>query len=59
MNIKICPNCNSEKWEFYSGWKNDEPIEPDEGWCENCGFYYQEHIRYPIQEQIDNFRKHK
>ncbi len=57
MNSNECPNCHSEKWKFVSGWQNNEPIEPDEGWCEDCGFQYKEHCKDPLQNQIERFRK--
>jgi len=54
--MDTCPNCNGDKWEFVSGWQDGEPIEPDEGWCEECGFHYQEHCKHPISEQIAKHR---
>ncbi len=29
---------------------------PDEGWCEKCGFRYSEHILHPLKEQLNRFR---
>jgi hypothetical protein len=51
-----CPNCGVEGYRYVSGWQNNEPIEPDEGWCDVCGYHYVEHCEDPEREQIKRFR---
>ena len=56
MNRNECPNCGVEGYHYVSGWQNGEPIEPDEGWCDKCGFHYVEHCKDPLSKQIERFR---
>lgn len=56
MNANECPCCDAEGYEYVSGWQNNEPIEPDEGWCNECGFHYVEHIKNPLSEQVENHK---
>jgi hypothetical protein len=52
-----CPNCGSQDyWKFYSGWIDGEPIEPDTGHCEWCGFQYSQHVDYPESYQVARYR---
>ena len=51
-----CPNCDSENYHYVSGCQNGEPIEPDEGWCDDCGFQYKQHINDPISAQVARFK---
>jgi len=59
MNFTFeCPNCGSTNWNFVGGHYCDYiKIEPDEGWCDDCGFYYKEHVDDPLEKQILRFRK--
>ena len=59
MNSNECPNCGAEGYTYVSGWQNGEPIEPDEGWCDKCGFRYKEHCKHPLSEQLARFNKDK
>jgi len=55
-----CPSCGSDKWEFHFGAREPDHrfggSEPDEGYCSDCDFQYQEHIRHPMPEQV---KRHK
>jgi len=61
MNDTECPNCDSENWHYVNGWRGGwqggEPIEPDEGWCDDCDFQYHEHCKHPLREQLARFQE--
>lgn len=61
--METCPQCNSIKsWHFCEGepadsiWDRFDKVSPDIGHCWKCGFSYNEHIKYPLEEQIQQFR---
>ena len=56
MNSNECPVCGAEDYHYESGWQNREPIEPDEAWCDKCGYRWQEHCKHPESEQIAKFK---
>jgi hypothetical protein len=58
INFQECPCCGKKKYQFWSGFSIlDGKIEPDEGACYGCGFTYSEHCKYPIEEQIKDYKK--
>ena len=59
MNSNECPVCGAEDYHYESGWQNGEPIEPDEAWCDKCGYHWQEHCKHPESERIINSCKKK
>ena len=56
-----CPICNERNgWHYYSGWGgiDDGQLEPEEGWCDFCGFSYQQHSPSPyadMEKAMDDF----
>jgi C4-type Zn-finger protein len=43
--MRECPVCGEQGklWNYWSGWDNEDgKIEPEESWCEYCGFKYAE-----------------
>ncbi len=56
MSSDECPVCGAENYHYESGWQNGEPIEPDEAWCDVCGYHWQQHCKHPESEQIANFK---
>lgn len=57
MNANECPYCGSEKWHYSSGVYDGEPLEPETGYCEECGFEYSQHVNDPLISQIERFRE--
>ena len=57
MNSNECPNCGEEGYHHVSGWQNGEPLEPDEAWCDKCGFRWIEHCEHPLSEQLAKFKR--
>ena len=56
MSSNECPVCGAENYHYESGWQNGEPIEPDEAWCDVCGYHWQQHCKHPESEQIAKFK---
>lgn len=51
----VCGKCTYKEWEgVYEEYKK---LSPDYGECSSCGFTYQEHIRYPLSEQVEAYKK--
>ena len=62
--MRECPNCGEvKKWHFHYGESDPgsrfNKLEPDQGECEECGFFYSEHIDYSTEEQVTQFREWK
>lgn len=54
MTIKECPNCEANTYDYFYG----SEIEPASGYCESCGFHYEEHPLYgSTNQQIEEYRK--
>jgi len=53
-----CPNCG-KPWHYYRGacevGPGGQQLEPDEGYCEHCGFQYQQHCEHPLVKQLEKF----
>jgi len=56
--MKECPCCGKETYEKYSGESDGEQqLSPDVGWCSSCGFRYSQHVKHPLQEQVEDYHK--
>lgn len=58
--MDFCPNCGEQDdWHFHYGECNadDGKLEPDQGECYTCGFFYSQHVFHPLKEQLERFRK--
>lgn len=62
---KICPVCGKRTYIDYEG-EYDIPDEsgakklsPDTGYCSNCGFVYEEHIKHPLDEQVKKYKRRR
>jgi C4-type Zn-finger protein len=59
-----CPVCGRYKYVEYQG-EYDIPddfggakkLSPDGGFCSHCGFRYSEHINYPFEKQVEDYKK--
>jgi len=52
-----CPYCSKFAYRKYSGlYDGGKKITPDYGKCDNCGFAYEEHIKYSLENQVINYR---
>ena len=57
---KCCPVCGEEElWHYEHG--GDEPPEPDEAWCDFCGYKWTqmagERLGYDIDEYIEELKQ--
>jgi len=64
MSQEQCPVCGNLTFSITQG-EYDIPDEsgakklsPDVGGCTSCGFYYQEHIRDPFEDQVRRYKNH-
>ena len=56
--MEICPVCYKREYQEFEGIYEDfKKLTPDQGRCAACGFYYEEHIKYPIEFQIKKYKK--
>ncbi len=62
MDNQECPVCGKYTFNFRSGDYDHEEngtvgakLTPDEGDCQSCGFFYEEHINYPMSKQATDF----
>ena len=52
-----CPACGSDNYEYYSGaCDSHQQLEPDTGFCPDCGFQYSQHCDHPESEQVERYR---
>ena len=54
-----CPVCGSSAIHFYAGEyeRDGMKLSPDELDCPACGFFYQEHVKHPVEGAIVEHRK--
>lgn len=64
MSQEQCPVCGKFTFSITRG-EYDIPDEsgakqlsPDVGGCTSCGFYYQQHVRYPFEDQVRRYKNH-
>ena len=54
--MRECPLCGEESaWGDAKGWHychDPEYLEPDEGWCDFCGFNFQQHTPSPHDDML-------
>jgi len=63
MSEHECPVCGEEKeWHYVAGECEREAdgsgqqLEPDEWWCDRCGFRYSQHINHSMDEAAKAYR---
>ena len=60
---KKCPVCGHFTYREWKGeydkeeWGQGRKLSPDFGHCSYCGFTYEEHIWFPFEEQVKNYKK--
>ena len=53
-----CPACGSKRYDFYYGaCDSHQQLEPDTGFCPDCGFRYSQHWRHALSEQVERYQK--
>lgn len=59
MMHEYCPNCDRGNYEYIYGelYPDGMQIEPDRGYCKDCGFHYSQHVDHSEQEQVKRFRE--
>lgn len=57
--MAACPVCESPNAREFTGEYDSEgkKLTPDEISCDDCGFFYQEHVKHPLGEAVARHRK--
>lgn len=58
MFSELCPVCQRQNYKHTEGsYETDgQKIDPDEGYCPDCGFHYSEYIGNPMSKQAEKYR---
>jgi len=63
MKGNKCPVCGHSSYFEVEGlydteeWGQGRKLTPDQGYCTICGFFYEEYINYPFEEQTVKYKE--
>ena len=58
MNLGICPVCKKLSFAMWGGnYDGFKKVSPDYGKCHLCGFTWEEHVDYSVQQQAKKYKE--
>lgn len=58
MEKNKCPVCGRLTYEKHAGkYEGYKKVTPNWGRCPSCGFFYEKHTGYSLEEQAEKYKK--